>query len=215
MPTITLHWHDVAGPRQANVVCEDGSPQALLPLLVAGCGLPTHAADGYALRYLLRTDRPGRPALNPARLLSEQRILDGARLWLAVADQATMAGSPEPTRCLLALPEGRGEVVVPSAGLILDRGWLLRALELLDPSAYARETELLSRRRSPLIYVSGRPHCRIGHGAAGGWFIQTERDDVVTRLNDAVLPVGAQRPLTDGDRLRLGDAGPLLTITTL
>ncbi len=211
--TITLHWQDIAGPRQANVVCEDSPPEALLPLLIAGCGLPAYDAQGQALRYGLRTARPGRPVLNPTRPLSVQNIHDGAQLWLVATDGA--ASPPEPleaTRCLLRLPEESGEVVVPVRGLTLDRDWLLRAFELLDPTTYVREMELLERRRSALIYVSSRPHCRIGRAANGAWLVTTERRDVLTLLNDMPLSVGSQRALADGDRLRIGDAGPLLTI---
>lgn len=214
MPTITLHWHDAAGPRQANVVCEDSSPQVLLPLLVAGCGLPPATPDGTPLRYALRTSRPGRPALHPTLLLSAQHIHDGAQLWLVAADSVPPRVL-EPTRCVLGLPEGRGEVVVPPDGLSIDRGWLLRALELLDPPTFARETALLAKRRSPLIYVSGRPHCRVARSLEGGWVLSTERDDVVTLLNDAPITPGNSRSLVDGDRLRLGDAGPVLTIALI
>lgn len=212
MPTITLHWQDSAGPRQANVVCEDSAPQALLPLLIAGCGLPTQTPDGHAVRYLLRTARPGRSALNPTRPLSAQHIHDGAQLWLVAADAPIVSAGGAPTRCLVSMADGRAEVAAPPSGLTLDRGWLLRALELLDPPAYVRETTMLTKRRSPLIYVSSRSHCRIGPTDAGGWYVLTDRADVATFLNDAPLAPGAPRMLVDGDRIRLGDAGPVLNI---
>lgn len=212
MPTITLHWNDNAGSRQVSVVCEDAAPQALLPFLIAGCGLPTHTADGQAVRYVLRSRRPGRPTLHPALALSAQQIHDGAQLWLVAADSGAPVHGPLPSRCLLGLPDGCGEIGVPARGLTLDRGWLLRALELLDPTVHARETALLARRRSPLLYVSGRPHCRIAPQADGGWSLATDRDDVQTYVNDTPIHAGSIAPLADGDRLRLGDAGPLLTV---
>jgi hypothetical protein len=210
--TITLHWQDKSGPREANVVCEDSPPQALLPLLVTGCGLPTRDAQGLPLHYVLRTGSPGRPPLHPARMLSAQSVRDGAQLWLMAAASLHPAPAILATRCLLMLPDAWGEVVVPPRGLALERGWLLRALELLDPAEHRRELERLERHASKLINVSERPHCLLGRTEGGAWFAGTDRHDVATLLNDAPIRPGAQYLLADGDRLRLGEAGPVVTL---
>lgn len=210
--TITLHWQSATGAQQANVVCEDRPPQELLPLLVQGCQLPSHDPAGAPIPYGLRHGQTGQRMLHPQRPLSTQRISDGAHLWLFTHDPRAREQMALPTvRCLLIWPAIDGELLVPSRGLELDRAWFLRTLELLNPQLFAQEAARLLQRQSALGYVSGRSHCRIEPTAAG-WSISTTRTDVLTLVNGVAVPSALPLPLTDGDTLRIGSGGPLLTV---
>lgn len=201
--TVTLHWRGVGGDQSANIVCEDSTPAALLPLLLKGCGLPVDGARPYALRG----GSPAAPPLRPDEPVGAQGLRSGDHLWLT-------AGGAAPPRCVLALPDG-SELLIPRAGAALTRAWLLQALALLNPQAHAQEQAHLARRASPYRYVSSRPHCTIGPAATAGLLVATDRDDVVTLLGGAPLRPGAPAQLRDGDRLTLGDGGLPLTVAIL
>ncbi len=208
--TVTLHWQGDAGARSANVICEDGLPAVLIPILAAGCGLPERDPQGAPIGYTLRGGQAGGRPLSAGAPLSAQGVRDGGHLWLA----SPLAARATPRRCALAFPEG-GAVLVAPAGLGLTRRWLLRALELLHPESYARELRLLDAGRSDYRFVSNRPHCTLASAAPGAWQITTDRDDVAVRHNGAILPAGRPAGLGDGDELQLGLGGPVLTIALL
>jgi hypothetical protein len=206
--TVTLHWFAGEAEQVSTVVCEDGAPAQLIPLLLAGCGLPLADGSGRPLRYALHLGAPAGPQLRDSEPAGRQGLRSGGHLWL------TAQGRARASRCALALPGG-GEFLAPQTGLILSRGWLLQMLALLNPAAHRREVELLERRASSYRYVSSRPHCAIGPDGRGGWAVGSDRADVVTRLNDARLAPGAPATLRDGDRLTLGDEGPALRVSLL
>ncbi len=205
--TITLHWFAGETERVSTVVCEDGAPAQLIPLLLNGCGLPLADASGRPLRYALRLGAPTGPQLRDSERASHQGLRSGGHLWL------TEQGQVRALRCALTLPDG-SELLVPQPGLILSRGWLLQALALLNPAAYRRELELLERRVSAYRYVSSRPHCAI-QPAGHGWAVSSDRADVVTRLNERPLTPGAAAALSANDLLTLGDEGPALRVLLL
>lgn len=208
--TVTLHWQGEAGPRSANIVCEDSPPAVLIPILSAGCGLPERDPLGNPAGFVLRSGAAGGRPLRPGTALSAQGVRDGGHLWLGAS--ALAAGSAP--HCALALPDG-GALLVPLAGLTLTRRWLLRALELLHPESYERELRLLDAGRSDYRFVSNRPHCALAPAGAGSWQALTEREDVETLLNAA--PLAPHRParLFDGDVLQIGAGGPALTIALI
>ncbi|NNJ12399.1 hypothetical protein EKD04_018895 [Chloroflexales bacterium ZM16-3] len=208
--TVTLHWQGSAGARSANIICEDGPPGELTPILAAGCGLPERDPTGAPISYALRLGAAGGRPLSPDRSLSAQGVSDGGHLWLGGP-----RGSPSgPRYCAISLPEG-GAMLVPPSGIVLTRSWLLRALDLLQPESYARELRLLDAGRSDYRFVSKRPHCALAPSAPGVWQVITERGDVDTLLNGSPLPVGRPARLADGDALQLGDGGPSLSIAFL
>lgn len=199
--TVTLHWLSGGGEQTTTVVCEDSPPARLLPLLLAGCGL-----EGMPTRpYQLREGAPdGRP-LRASAPLSAQGVRSGGHLWLS--DHVAVAQ----VRCLIKLPSN-DEALIPPTGLTLTRGWLLQLLALLSPAGHARELALLAQRRSAYGYVSKRPHCALAPHPQGGWAVASERTDVATLLNGVRLAPGVPTPLSDGDRLTLGDHGLSLRI---
>jgi hypothetical protein len=206
--TVTLHWFAGEAEHVSTVVCEDGAPAQLIPLLLAGCGLPHADGGGRPLRYALHLGAPTGPQLRDSEPASRQGLRSGGHLWL------TEQGRAWAPRCALALPGG-DEFLVPQPGLALSRGWLLQMLALLNPAAHRSELELLERRASSYRYVSSRPHCAIGPDRRGGWAVGSDRADVATRLNDAHLAPGAPATLRGGDRLTLGDEGPTLKVMLL
>ncbi|MEI7772885.1 MAG: EsaB/YukD family protein [Chloroflexales bacterium] len=208
--TVTLHWQGGSGPRSANIIAEDSPPGELLPILAAGCGLPERDPQGAPIRYLLRLGAGGGRPLDSSRPLGAQGVCDGSHLWLS----APRAAAGAPSYCALALPDG-GALLVPPSGLVLTRGWLLRALDLLHPEAHARELRLLDAGRSAYRFVSNRPHCALAPAGPGAWQAATDREDVDTLLNGS--PLSPRRPaaLADGDSLRLGAGGPALSIALL
>jgi hypothetical protein len=208
--TLTLHWQVGAGPRSATIACEDSPPRDLLPLLVAGCGLPARDERGAPIDYRLHLGAAGGRLLAPGVSLGAQGVCDGGQLWLRAARPA--AGGPH--RCALSLPVGGG-LILPPGGLALSRGWLLGALELLSPAAHQRELALLDSRQSIYRFVSNRTHCALTPAGPGRWQALTERDDVATLLNEAPLSPRRPAPLADGDSLRLGHGGPMLTIALI
>ncbi|EFO81879.1 hypothetical protein OSCT_0276 [Oscillochloris trichoides DG-6] len=207
--TITLHWQSQHGTRAANIVCEDSPPQTLIPILRAGCGLPSADPQGATIPYLLRVGNPSGPHLQNERPLSQQGISDGSHLWIG----ALRASPSSPRHCGVVLGEG-GALLLPPMGVALTRRWLLDALALFHPDAYAHEMRLFDAGRSDYRFVSKQPHCRISM-IAGVWQIHTERDDVATLHNNVPLIPQQPRPLSDGDTLQLGDAGPQVGVMLL
>ncbi len=208
--TVTLHWQGGSGPRSANIICEDSSPGELLPILAAGCGLPAHDPQGAPIGYGLRLGAAGGRALAPGKPLGAQGVCDGSHLWLGTPRPA--AGGPR--HCALALPDG-GAVLVPPSGLILTRSWLLRALELLQPEAHARELHLLAAGHSAYRFISNRPHCALAPAEPGVWQLATDREDVDTRLNGVILMPRRPVALANGESIQLGAGGPTLNIAIL
>lgn len=200
--TITLHWL-ADGHEQANiVVCEDSPPARLVPLLLAGCGLPVPDSSR---SYQLRLANPQGPALRHDEPVSANGVRSGSHLWLVVASPQ------EHRRWLLCLPDG-SEVTLPSHQLELSRGWLLALVGLLNREAHVRELERLERRESPYAYVSKGAHCLLTPEPGGRWLVSTARADVATLLNGARLFPEAAEPIGDGDRLTLGAYGPTLAL---
>lgn len=204
--TVTLHW--LAGGREhaSTVVCEDVAPAELIPILLAGCGLPNGDDGGPARPYALRLGSAEGRALRRDEPVGAQGARSGGHLWL------TDGGAAARRRCLLELADG-SEVTLPPRGVQLSRGWLLQLMALLNPAAYARELELLERRESPIAYVSKGGHCTVAPGPGRSWRVVTARADVVTLLNGARLFPEAPEPLGDGDRITLGAYGPTLTVS--
>jgi hypothetical protein len=199
--TVTLHWLSGGGEQTTTVICEDSPPARLLPLLLTGCGLESVATRPYQLREGAPDGRP----LRASTPLSAQGVRSGGHLWLS--DHIAVAR----LRCLIGLPTS-DEALIPPTGLTLTRGWLLQLLALLSPAAHARELELLAQRRSAYAYVSKRPHCALAPHPQGGWAVTSERADVATLLNGVRLAPAAPTPLSDSDRLTLGDHGLCLRI---
>ncbi|PDW03433.1 FHA domain-containing protein [Candidatus Viridilinea mediisalina] len=193
--TVTLHWLNAGQEQTTTVMCEDSPPAQLMPLLLAGCGLATNS-EAYQLREGAADGR----ALRAGIALSAQGIRSGSHLWLS--DQ----GSTRTIRCLISLPEG-GELLAPSKGITLTRGWLLQLLALANPAGHSRELARLEQRNSAFAYVSKRPHCAIRPTPQGGWVVISERNDVATLLNGIRLAPGIPANISDGDRLTLGDGG--------
>jgi hypothetical protein len=205
--TLTLHWLAEGRELAANVVCEDGPPAVLLPLLLRGCGLPAADVAGRARPYALRPGSPTSRPLRPDEAVGRQGVRSGAHLWL------TEGSAPGQRRCVLTLPDG-SELLLPRAGAELTRGWLLQALALLNPEAHRQELARLERRESSFRYASSRPHCAIAP-APGGFTLSTARADVLTLLNGATLSPHAPAALRDGDTLTLGEGGLPLGIALL
>jgi hypothetical protein len=201
--TLTLHWRAEGVEHVSTIVCEDGTPAHLIPLLRDGCRLPAHDAGGQPLRYNLHLGAAGGPQLRRDEPGSLQGLRSGDHIWLMQPDEA--AGP----RCALALPDG-DELLLPRFGVAITRPWLLQVLALLNPAAYRRELELLERRASAYRYVSSRPHCSIMPDGRGGWSVSSDRTDLTTLLNGLQLEPRASASLQHGDRIQLGDAGPAL-----
>lgn len=207
MLTITLHWQDKGGEQAATVVCEDGPPAQLIPLLMRGCGLCDDAAAGERRDFSLLAGGLGGQLLFPDKPVSAQGVSSGAHLWLVTGRRAAQP------RWLLGLPDG-SELLLPSGGVELRRDWLLQALALLNPELYLQELIRLQRRESLYRYVSSRPHCRIALGVSRA-SVSTERNDVATFLNGVALRAGASSVLRNGDLLTLGAGGLPLILTQL
>lgn len=204
--TITLHWSAEGREQAGTIVCEDVAPEQLIPLLLAGCGLPPADEGGRGRQYALRLgSAQGRP-LRPGEPVSAQGARSGGHLWL------TDRAAPTRRRCLVGLPDG-SEAALPPRGVELSRGWLLQLMALMNPAAHLRELELLERRESPFAYVARGPHCALAPGAEARWRVVTARSDVATMLNGARLFPETPEPLGDGDRLTLGAYGPTLTVS--
>lgn len=205
--TVTLHWTSASGEQATNIVCEDGAPEELIPLLLAGCGLPARDAEGRARLYGLKLGAATGPKLWPGRSMVAQGMRSGGHLWLA-----ELNASPRP--CLITLPDN-SQLALPRRPLALTRTWLLQAMALLNPEAHQRELERLEQRLSAYRFVSKRPHCTLGPDGRAAWTVSTNRDDVITLLNGA--PLGYSKPvaLRNGDQLTLGDDGPTLVVTLL
>ncbi|MBX0330380.1 hypothetical protein K2Z83_22220 [Oscillochloris sp. ZM17-4] len=208
--TVTLHWQGSTGPRSANIICEDGAAGELTPILAAGCGLPERDPQGAAIPYALRVGAAGGRPLSPDTPLGAQGVIDGSHLWLS----GPRAIAAAPRHCALSLPEG-GAILVPPSGLVLTRSWMLRALGLLQPEAYARELRLIDAGRSDYRFVSKRPHCALAPAGPGAWHVVTDRDDVDTLLNGSALAPRRPARLADGDSLQIGEGGPALDIVLL
>jgi hypothetical protein len=205
--TVTLHWLAGGAEQAANIVCEDGPPAELIPLLLRGCGLPSADRDGRPRPYLLRLDSADGRALHPSDPVGRQGVRSGARLWLVEG------GVRAPLRCVLRLPDG-SELLVPRQGVSLTRAWLLQALALLNPEGHRLELARVERRESAYRAVSNRPHCALAP-LAGGFAVRTDRQDVLTLLNGARLATGAPAQLQGGDRLTLGENGLTLAVALL
>lgn len=208
--TVTLHWPGKTGTRSANIICEDSPPSDLIPILAVGCGLPDRDTQGGVIPYTLRLGMSSGAALQADIAISTQGVCDGSHLWLGPPRGSALGMR----HCLLTLPDA-SMIVVPPAGLVLTRRWLLRAFALLHPEAYERELRLLSAGRSDYRFVSNQPHCRIMPAAANDWHVTTERDDVATLLNG--VPLLPHRPthLADGHAIQLGEGGPALAVALI
>lgn len=204
---VTLHWLRDGAEQSATILCEDGPPAQLLPLLLRGCGLPLADAAGTAQIYSLRLGAAAGRRLLPDEPVSRQGVRSGSHLWLAERGAASLQ------RCLLGLPDG-SELLVPRSGVALQRAWLLQALALLNPAAHSQELARIERRASPYRCVSSRTHCTLAP-TAGGVVARTDRSDVVTLLNGVPLRPGDAAELRTDDLLVLGEGGLPLTITLL
>ncbi|GAB4442060.1 MAG: hypothetical protein OHK0015_40130 [Chloroflexi bacterium OHK40] len=201
---VTLHWVHAGAECTATIVCEDGPPAQLIPLLLAGAGLPE--ASSLERDYTLRLGTASGRRLSPEPSLSQQGVGSGGHLWL------TPRSGTVGQRCLIGLPDG-SELALPRRGAALTRAWLLQALALLNPEAHQHELALLERRASSFRFVSNRPHCTILPDSRGTWIVHTDRPDLLTLLNGVELAANTPHPLSHNDELILGDGGLPLSIT--